>query len=147
MDGILPFLTPFLFPLFFVAMWLFVTWLIGKISGWHALAARFPDKRETPLKQMTWRSGRMGSLGARINRVLNIDVCPSGLRFSLMWLFANTNKPFLVPWDQIQTENVDGVFVNETHLKFGRPQTGTMTVWRSLADEIAAAAPQGKWRS
>jgi hypothetical protein len=89
----------------------------------------------------------MGSLGTQINRILSIDVCPSGLRFSLLWLFAATNKPFFVPWDQINGEKVDGMFVNETHLKFGQPPTGSMIVWRALADEIAEAAPKGKWRA
>jgi hypothetical protein len=89
----------------------------------------------------------MGPLGARMNNILRLDVCPSGLRVALPWLFAFANKPLFVPWDDIQAARVDGVFLNEIHLKFGRPETGTLIVSEALGNEIAAAAPKGTWRS
>ena len=132
-------------PLFFVGMWLGITGLLGFLSGWQALAQRYPNRADTPLKSLSGRSGRMGALGTGYNHVLTFGVCRSGLRVEVFWLFAAFNKPFFVPWDQIQTENIDGIFYDETRLTFGRPQHGTLIVARSLADEIAASAPKGTW--
>lgn len=147
MNGIpLEILIAIAFPFVFVGFWLAITFLIGWISGWHALAARYPNRGETATTQLTWRSGRMGPLSARMNGVLWLDVCRSGLRVALLWPFAVFNKPFFVPWDDIQVTRIDGVFLNEVQLKLGRPQIGTLTISEGLAKEIAAAAPHGKWR-
>jgi hypothetical protein len=134
------------FPFAFASFWVVITVAIGAMMGWPALLQRFPDRKETAIKQFTWRSGRMGPLGASINNILRLDVCPSGLRVALPWLFAITSRPFFVPWDEIQVTKVDGVFFNEARLQFGRNKVGTLTIRESLANELAAAAPNGKWR-
>ena len=134
------------FPLVFAAFWLAITWTIGRLSGWHYLAERFPNRHEPPLKEFAWRSGRMGALGARFNRVLTLSVCPSGIRFAVFWMFAASNRPFFVPWDRIHAEDTKGMIFDETRLLFGQPAQGELTILRSLADEISAAAPKGKWR-
>lgn len=133
-------------PLAFAAIWLGVTWAIAKTSGWIALANRFPNRPETPLAQFNWRSARMGPFGARMRNILNVGVCRSGLRLSLFWLFATWSKPILVPWDQISVKRVRGVFADEAVLQFGNPEVCTLTILQSLADDIAAAAPKGRWK-
>lgn len=135
-----------LFPAIFAGFWLGMTWLIGWLSGWHALAARFPDRTLSATQQFTWRSGRMGPIGARFNNILRLDVCSAGLRLSLPWIFAVWNRPILVPWDDIQTTRVDGVLVNEVVLTLGRPKAGTLTISETLAKALAAAAPRGALR-
>lgn len=133
------------FPLVFAAFWLGITNLIGWIAGWHALAQRFPNRTGAAIKKFSLCSGRMGPFGAGMNHCLNIEVCHEGLRVALPWLLQIPNKPFFVPWNEIQPSTVDGVMWNETQLSFGRPQAGTLTITASFAVEIAAGAPPGKW--
>jgi hypothetical protein len=38
----------FLFPVFFVALWLAITVALSYFSGWTALVKAFPDRDETP---------------------------------------------------------------------------------------------------
>lgn len=145
MEAIVQGLGPLTFLLMFGALWIGVTWLIAKTSGWIALANRFPDRPETALARFNWQSGRMGPFGARMKNILSVDVCLSGLRLSLFWLFATWSKPILVPWDQISVKSVKGILGNLAQLDFGRPEAGTLTILQSLADEIAKAAPKGRW--
>jgi hypothetical protein len=140
------YLIPIVFPLVFGAFWLGITWLIGKLSGWHALVQRYPNRTDANIRSFSWRSGKMGSIGANMRSVLTLDVCQTGLRVSLFWPFAAFNKPFLVPWDQIKAKKIDGIIFDETTLEFGQPLQGQLTITRSLGDEIATAAPRGKWR-
>ena len=134
------------FPFVFAAFWLGVTSLVGWIAGWQTLARRYPDRKDAATKRFTWRSGHMGPLRAGMNNCLNIDVCSGGLRIALPWIFAIPNKPFFVPWEDVQASSIEGYMWDETQLAFGSPPAGTLTVSAALAGEIAAAAPHGKWR-
>lgn len=140
------YVVPLLFPIVFAAFWLAITWMIGWLSGWHKLADHFPNRPETALKEFSWRSGRMGALGSRYKNILTFGVCRSGLRISVFWMFAASNRPFFVPWDRIRAEDVKGIFYDETRLTFGEPAQGELTILRSLAEEIAKASPSGQWR-
>lgn len=133
----------FIFPVFFVALWLFVTAILSVASGWYKLMSRFPDRSETPLLQLSMQSGSMGR-GVNFNNILRLASCPSGLRVGVLKLFGVFARDFLVPWNEIQVRRYKWLMFELAELKFGNPEVGKLTLRASVADKLAAAYPK-KW--
>lgn len=93
------------FPIFFIALWLAVTSILGVMSGWFGLAERFPDRREPTLAKIGGLSGMMG-IGVSMRGILTLTACQSGLRVSIWRIFGPFSRPFLVPWREISTRPV-----------------------------------------
>jgi hypothetical protein len=129
---------PFYFPIFFVLMWLFVTTLLGFISGWYALMRRYPDNSERPLHTFARQSGSMNSVGMR--SVLNLSVCDSGLRVGIMRVFGIFSRNFFVPWHEITVSRRDRFLRKVAKLSFGAQASGDLTIPSDIADRIARAA-------
>lgn len=128
------------FPVFFAALWLFVTSVIGLMSGWYQIAAAYPDRPEPPLRRFSWQSGQMGAR-VSMNGVLRVDVCPSGLRFGIMRLFGVFCRDFFVPWSDIAVTPRRVFFLNFVELRFGGRAFPTLMIRAALADRIATVAP------
>jgi hypothetical protein len=129
---------PLLFPIFFVLMWLSVTTLLGFFSGWYALTKRYPDLSENATHTFTKQSGTMNLVGMRY--VLNLGVCPSGLRVGIMRIFGIFCRDFFVPWNAIRLTRQDRLFWKVAKLSFGDPMVGSLTIPSRVADRVARAA-------
>jgi hypothetical protein len=133
---------PVFFPFLFVGMWLAVTTMLGVLSGWFALQQHYPRGEEEPLLRRRINSASMG-LGVHFRRVITVVACRSGLRISASRLMAPFQRPFLVPWSEIEAEETRSFFVPMVRLRFGRPEVGKLTIgardWQQLS---AYAAPQ-----
>jgi hypothetical protein len=111
-------------PIFFVGLWLFVTGILGLVSGWFALAKRYPDRPEAAILTMPYQQGYMGP-SVRMNGVLRYSTCPSGLRSEMSiarrdaWLAGSM-----------------------VEFRFG--STGRLTIPAYIADKLAASVP-GRW--
>jgi hypothetical protein len=140
----LPSWIPYLFPLFFAAMWLAVTSLLALMSGWFELQSRFPDRTEAPIRRWSMASGSLGGL-ASYRSCLVLDVCPSGLRVGVWRLFGPFCRAFFVPWSDLKVER--GALSTRLVIGSGalgdRP-AGVLRVSDVLASELAAAAG-GSW--
>ena len=135
MEYALPF---FLFPVMFAAMWIGVTWLLGWMSGWHALMERYPDRHETPMLQLAWQTGVMGTIGVNYRNILRLAACPSGLRLGVMRFFGLFARDFLVPWREIKVKRSRWFWMDVAELSFG--PHGKLTVRADVADRLATAA-------
>ena len=131
---------PYLFPLFFLAMWLAVTALLGAMSGWFELQRRFPDTREPAYLTLRMRSGRM-RFGVHMSGILTLSACPSGLRVGVWRLFGPFQRAFLVPWDEIEARPRTLLLWPSMRLCFGRPEAGRLTIDARLWQRLAAEAP------
>ena len=133
---------PVFFPFLFVGMWLAITTMLGVLSGWFALQQYYPRGEEEPLLRRKIVSASMG-LGVHFRRMITVSACPSGLRVSASRLMAPFQRPFLVPWSEIEAEEVRSFFVPMVRLRFGRPEIGKLTIgardWEHLS---GYAAPQ-----
>ena len=130
------------FPFLFVGMWLAITSLLGVMSGWFALQQHYPRGEQEPLFKRKISSASMG-FGVHFRRVITVAACRSGLRISASRLMAPFQRPFLVPWSEIEAEETRSLFVPMVRLRFGRPEIGKLTIgareWQQLS---AYAAPQ-----
>jgi hypothetical protein len=134
---------PLMFPVFFVLMWLAVSIILGIFSGWYLLMTRYPNREEEELLSLKRLSGSMG-LGVRMNRILSISVCPSGLRIGMMRVFGVLSRDFFVPWQEISVNRKDGFFGQSAELRFGNPSTGRLRIPSHIADRLARAS-LGRW--
>lgn len=124
-------------PVSFVAMWLLVTSLLGLLSGWHRLRNAFPDSDEPTLLRLGFQSGWLGSV--RMGNALTLSATRSGLRVGVVRLLGPFQKPFFVPWSAITPEDAPALFGSLTRLRLGRPEIGTLTLFTSSWDKLAAA--------
>lgn len=127
-------------PLFFAAMWLGVTALLGLLSGWFSLMRIYPDTPEPSLLKLGGQSGWMGPLAVNMNSVLTLSACASGLRVDIMRLLGPFSSNLFVPWKEIRAERRKRLFIQTVTLSFGSPVVGTLDLRAEVADKLAAAA-------
>lgn len=127
----------FLFPAFFVALWLAITVALSYFSGWTALVKAFPDRDEPPSLRLSGQSGSMGS-GVNMRGILTLGVCPSGLRVGIMRVFGPFSRDFLVPWRDLSVSRKTTFFMPVAELQFG--SVGTLSVGAHVADRLGSAA-------
>jgi hypothetical protein len=126
---------------FFPAVFLLQVALTSHASRWFSLLEAFPAQPVEPVLQLRAQNGKIG--GVRMIGVLELGVCPTGLRVGLMWPLAVYWTDFFVPWDSI-TVIRPPIFRSVVRLQFGKPAIGTLRVSKSVADRLAAAAQQ-RW--
>jgi hypothetical protein len=132
-----------MFPVFFVLLWLTITTALGIFSGWYLLMFSYPNREEKELLRLKNLSGSMG-LGVRMNRILNISACPSGLRIGMMRVFGIFSRKFFVPWEEIRVRRKNGFFGQNAVLQFGNPSRGRLVIRSYIADRLARAS-LGRW--
>jgi hypothetical protein len=123
-------------------MWLTITTALGLFSGWYFLMIRYPNREETELLSLKGLSGSVGLV--RMNRILNISVCPTGLRIGMMRVFGIWCRKFFVPWEEITIKRKDGFFGPAAELQFGNPFGGRLRIPAHVADRLACAS-LGRW--
>lgn len=119
----------------FPAMWLGITGLLGKFSGWSALERAFPDHAEPPVESLRFQSARMRSVG--YNNCLRFEICATGLRVSMMRLLGPFRKPFFVPWGLIGAKRSKIFLVKYVVLTFGMRGEGGMAIRERAFERIA----------
>jgi len=99
----IPLWLPFLFPVFFAAMWLFVTTLLAYASGWRALARRYRAASPKVPWTVPWGSGYFNWFGFPIGfgNCLNVGVTPHGVAMRPMLIFAVASPRLEIPWEEI----------------------------------------------
>jgi hypothetical protein len=105
--------------------------------------ANFPDQTVEPILRIRGQSGTMG-LGVRMNGILTLSICPSGLRVGMMRLFGPFCRNFFVPWESMVIIRKTTLFWPVAELLFGNPVVGRLSVSVHVADRMARAA-MGRW--
>jgi hypothetical protein len=129
---------PLLFPIYFALLWLGVTTLLGFLSGWFRLVAIYPNQPEAPILALKNQSGSLGMVGMR--GILNLSVCPSGLRVGVMRVFGPFCRDFFVPWAMISVSRKDRWLWRTAVLQFGSDPDGKLSLPAQQADRLARAA-------
>jgi hypothetical protein len=127
------------FPVFFVLLWLLSTSALGLFSGWFQLQARFPCNDDAPLLRLRMQSGTMG-WWVNLNGILSLEACSSGLRVGIWRIFGLFQRPFQIPWDQIEAEPVTRFLIPMVRLRFGRPEAGRLTITIRAWERLKAAS-------
>jgi hypothetical protein len=130
---------PHVFPFFFVGLWLVVTTVLGFMSGWFDLRHSYPDDgSEKPLLKLGGQSGSMGMVS--MGGILKLQAYPSGLGVAIWRVFGPFQKPFKIPWNEIEAVKSSSFFVPMMKLRLGKHAIGTLKIsarsWTRLVDAV-----------
>ncbi|GAB4308617.1 MAG: hypothetical protein Kow0097_09290 [Candidatus Bipolaricaulota bacterium] len=96
---------PAAFPLLFIAsvvgIWIFVTWIASRASGWHRLAQRFgsPGPFASVGERVRFASAQMG--WGNYSGALELRASTSGFYLAPIWAFRPFHPPLFIPWSEI----------------------------------------------
>src|ERR1700674_2780329 len=130
----------FIFPVFFVALWCTILFLISQASGWAALARRFGLTSTFTGQTWAWKRARM-RWGTNYKNCLTIGCDPMGLYLSVMVLFRLFHPPLLLPWQEVSLRRHRKIlFFKYVELSLGREEQIPLLIRENLADELRQAA-------
>jgi hypothetical protein len=128
------------FPFLFVGMWLFVTTVLGFMSGWFSLQQWYADDGNgEPLLRLGWQSGSMG-LGVSFRSCLTLAARRDGFSVRVWRIFGPFQRPLLIPWRDISAEPKRMLFFQMVRLNFGSPASGSLKISQRTWDRLIAAA-------
>ena len=97
--------TPLGLALFSIALWCTVCYLIGFITGWHALARRFTRQSE-PYGEMRSAGPFFYTVYTRFwshySSVIRATAASDALYLSVLFVFRIGHPPLRIPWDEIK---------------------------------------------
>lgn len=110
-----PYLLPAIlvaFPIFFVGMWTLISAIIAAVSGWGAMATRYP--LPPTQRGQSLPSGWAIRVGiANYRGTMSFEALPEGLVIRVMRLFP-FHPPLLVPWRAIRLQRGGSLFAAGT---------------------------------
>ena len=92
------------FPLF-IGMWLGISALLSRMSGWASLAEQFRSAEPKSGETLRFVSGSMGAKVLPVNYggCLFVTVNDSGFHLSILFLFRFQSPPLFIPWAQVES--------------------------------------------
>jgi hypothetical protein len=117
--------------------------LLAFLSGWRALASRFPAPPGfTEGKLFSWQSGRIGIVN--YNNILRVRVSAQGLHLACGFPFHFMHPPLLIPWAQITDIKQQKILAwPVTLLTIGTPKIATVTLHnRKILEAAGPWLPQ-----
>jgi hypothetical protein len=132
---------PYLFIVFFIALWCSITFLISIFSGWHSLAQKFRCTREFPRETWTFRSAYMRFF-SHYGTILTFGADASGLYMSIFPAFRVGHPPLLIPWSEVTVlRGESGIpFFKRRKFLLGREESIPLSMSVSLAENLQKAA-------
>ena len=129
----------FIFPFYFVALWLLVSAVISFIGGWSALAKRF--RRNQPFNGMVL-NGQSGNMRwiAGYGNCLTIGSNPEGLYLAMWPLFRFRHPPLLIPWGEISVKRQRILFFPVVRFGLGRELEIPLWIRSGIADTLKNSA-------
>jgi hypothetical protein len=107
-----PLLAPLWFVLLFAVMWLVITGVLSRVSGWASLAAQFRATQPTGGENFRFVSGSMGKKGFPVGyrNCLSVSVGERGLGLTMLFLFRLGSPPLFIPWSDVESVEEKKVF-------------------------------------
>ncbi len=81
--------------------WCFVSWVVGRIGGWHALATRFPAGPKRPVGVDLYYLQSLELSVSEYKGSAIVGIAPGGLYLSVIVLARAGHAPILIPWSAI----------------------------------------------
>ncbi len=125
------------FPIFFVAIWSFVCWLIALVGGWQRLAQRYRTTNTPPPDSKKF-DHTYGTLGiASYRGTLNVAITPSGLHLSVMRIFQVGHPPLFIPWADVRvTGDTFFLWIEGVALALGQPEIATLRLPKAVRNAL-----------
>ena len=134
----------FVFPIFFVCLWLFICAVISYTGGWATLSQFFRTQFPFPGAKWQLQRGQM-RFGVGYNGCLTVGSSPVGLYLAVLSLFRFMHPPLLVPWHEIKVKRSTHWLLGEyVTLTLGREAAIPLRIRGKLAAGLRDGAG-GSW--
>jgi len=132
-----------MFVLYFIAVWVLVSYVIGLLSGWVFLSRRFRESGAFYSYQWPLQSIRMRTLWGTYRNCANFGADEAGLYMAVFPIFRIGHPPLFIPWSEIQVVSGDrGLIFKKRKLLLGRQELIPLVVSLTLAHKLKEAAGQ-----
>ena len=134
----------YVFPIFFLLLWLAVSFFVACLGGWRELARHY--RAGTPFlgKKFWFQSARL-KRWTNYNNALTVGGNPQGLYLSQLVIFRFGHPPLFMPWTDITVLKIEGRLGSRYELRFARcpevPFTITARLWDRLGPARQENAP------
>ena len=128
-----------LFPVFFVGMWLLVSFLLSAMGGWRVLALHYPAQSSFSGKRFRFRSAQLGGY-VNYGGCLTLGASPHGLYVAVLPFFRLAHPPLLIPWSDITAREARSWLVAAIELKFAKAPEASVRLSRRLAQGLFDAS-------
>jgi hypothetical protein len=133
----------YIFPVYFAALWVFVTYWVALLGGWRLLAKRFRMQRTFLGAKWNLQSAQMRWM-SHYNNALTIGADHTGLFIVPLFLFRLWHPPLFIPWTETSVRPITRLFFFKfVELRLGRQEAIPFAVNLRLAARIEAAAGPG----
>jgi hypothetical protein len=130
---------PLNFSLYFLSVWIFVTYVISRIDGWHLLAQRFRTEAEFTGPIYRWFNAAM-RWGIRYNSALKVGTNVEGLYIAPLILFRMGHPPLFIPWSEISVGSSPWYDLFSITLTLGRAEQVPFRISRRTARKLRIQA-------
>ena len=124
-----------LFPFFFVAMWLGVTFLLSAMGGWRKLAEHYSTSGGFTGKRFRFRSAQLGGY-VNYGGCLTLGSDSQGLYLAVLPFFRMAHPPLLIPWNDIGAREARSWFFPAIELEFTKAPAASVRLPRRLAEAL-----------
>lgn len=128
-----------LFPLFFVGMWLLVSFLLASMGGWRALAQHYIASSPFDGRRFRFRSAQLGGY-VNYGGCLTLGAGPSGLYLAVLPFFRMAHPPLIIPWSDIAAREARSWLFSAIELEFAKAPGASVRLSRRLAQALFDAS-------
>jgi len=116
------------FPLFIVAVWIFVSFLISN-CGWSRFADRYGALERPAGRSFGAPSAHFGFVFGSYRNVVRVIPTDRGLYFYTIFLFRAFHRPFILPWTSIRSiTEAKSLFILRLRIKI-EDEAGSIQMW------------------
>lgn len=128
-----------LFPVYFIALWVVVGYLISIMGGWSTLAKHYSVKSPFTGEYFRLRSGQLGSL-ANYGGCLTLGANSGGLYLAVLFIFRTGHPPLFIPWEDITPQHKKKWLFSLVELQFSKSPGNSLSISKGLAEKLANAS-------
>ncbi len=115
----------------FALFWIAIAMLLGHVSGWKALHARYGSPLGPLVPRSSLVSGRVGLVN--YNNVLRVGCDPAGMYLSVLALFRAGHPAVFIPWNEVHgVERQDFLWKKRIRFTVGQPPITTIVLPTSV---------------
>jgi len=126
------------FILLFAGIWIGVTVLISKTSGWLSLSKTYRSLKPFNGRRWSYQNAQLRS-GGLYGKCLTIGVNSEGLYLSVLFLFRIGHPPLFIPWSDIYIVEKERMLLT-IEFNFQRAPSVPLRISKRLAHRMAETA-------
>lgn len=129
------------FIVFFPILWVAISFVLSRISGWHELGEKYSRINFVSGEKWRFRSARLRHSVSYNNCVIFV-ANREGLGISIFFLFRFGHPPLFIPWTDISIQKETKFFRKALCFMVGREFPIPIMVYKNLGNKILSVAGQ-----